>query len=70
VLSSGIEPQAAPEVLVNLDVDVPPFALQALRVVEFIDGDPARRAAGRARFRQYRERGINPNTHQLGSGSL
>ncbi len=69
-LSSGVEPAAAPEVLVNLDAEIPPLALQAQRVAEFIDGHPTRRSEGRARFRQYREQGITPITHQLGSGSL
>ncbi|HNR22219.1 MAG TPA: DNA polymerase III subunit chi [Steroidobacteraceae bacterium] len=70
ILSAGIEPAWTPEVLVNLDTAVPPLALRAARIVEFIDGDPARRATGRERFRQYRDQGITPNTHNIGAASL
>ena len=70
VLCPGIEPSGEPEVLVNLDASVPALALRAQRIVEFIDGDPAQRAAGRERFRQYRDRGITPNTHKIGAASL
>lgn len=70
ILSAGIEPAGRPEVFVNLDAGVPPLALRADRVVEFIDGNPALRAAGRERFRQYRDQGITPNTHTIGAASL
>jgi DNA polymerase-3 subunit chi len=55
------------DVLVNLAADVPPCAGVAQRVAEFIDGDPARRQAGRTRFRAYKERGLQPATHNLRS---
>lgn len=70
VLSAGIEPAQAPEVLLNLDAGVPALALRAARVVEFIDGNPALRTAGRERFRRYRDQGITPNTHKIGAASL
>lgn len=69
-LSGGIEPSEVPDIVVNLAADIPPIALRAARVAEFIDGDAARRAQGRARFRQYRERGLAPVTHQQGGASL
>ncbi|MGE0582283.1 MAG: DNA polymerase III subunit chi [Steroidobacteraceae bacterium] len=67
VLTAGIEPADLPDVLVNLDADIPAIALRAPRVLEFIDGEPARRLAGRDRFRRYREQGLEPNTHRIGS---
>jgi DNA polymerase-3 subunit chi len=65
LLSMGTPPPAPVDVLVNLAADVPPCAHAAQRVAEFIDGDPGRRQAGRARFRAYKDRGIQPTTHNL-----
>jgi len=67
LLSMGTPPTAPVDVLVNLAAEVPACAETAQRVAEFIDGDPARRQAGRARFRVYKDRGIQPNTHNLRS---
>lgn len=53
------------DVLLNLGGVVPPCAAQAERILEIIDADEARRQAGRARFRSYRERGLAPQTHHL-----
>ena len=50
---------------VNLAPEVPACVTEARRVAEFIDGDPTRRQAGRARFRTYKERGWSPTTHNL-----
>ncbi|HEU4626336.1 MAG TPA: DNA polymerase III subunit chi [Steroidobacteraceae bacterium] len=65
LLSMGTPPNIPFDVLVNLAADVPACADAAQRVAEFIDGDPGRRQAGRARFRAYKERGIQPNTHNV-----
>jgi DNA polymerase III subunit chi len=65
LLSMGTPPSGPVDVLVNLAADVPPCADAAQRVAEFIDGDPGRRQAGRARFRAYKDRGIQPTTHTL-----
>jgi DNA polymerase-3 subunit chi len=62
LLSSSPTP---PDVLVNLAPEVPACVAEARRVAEFIDGDPARRQAGRARFRTYKDRGWSPTTHNL-----
>lgn len=70
VLSAGIEPIDLPDAVLNLDADIPPIALRAARVLEFIDGEATRRAAGRERFRRYREQGLDPNTHKVGAASL
>ena len=70
VLSAGIEPASLPDAVLNLDADIPPIALRASRVLEFIDGEATRRTAGRERFRRYRDQGLYPNTHKVGAASL
>jgi DNA polymerase-3 subunit chi len=68
VLLSATElPPAAPQVIVNLASAIPPGIEQAQRVVEIVDGDAARRQAGRQRFKQYRALGVEPVTHQPGA---
>jgi DNA polymerase-3 subunit chi len=58
---------AGAEVLVNLAGGPPPDVAGVARIVEVIDADPARRQAGRERFKQYREAGLDPQTHQIGA---
>jgi DNA polymerase III subunit chi len=65
LLSSAAVPGAGLEVVINLAADVPDFVAQSKRVVEIVDADTARRAAGRARFKAYRERGVQPASHNL-----
>ena len=65
LLTSSATPPGDFDVLVNLAPEVPACVAEARRVAEFIDGDPARRQAGRARFRTYKERGWSPTTHNL-----
>lgn len=65
LLSMGTPPTVPFDVLVNLAPEVPACTDTAQRVAEFIDGDPARRQAGRTRFRTYKDRGIQPNTHNI-----
>ena len=64
LLSAGLQP-APPAVLCNLAKEVPPGVSGTQRVIEIIDADPVRRQAGRARFKQYRDLGIEPTTHKL-----
>jgi DNA polymerase-3 subunit chi len=65
LLSAGALPAGALDVLINLDETVPAFFERFERVAEIVDGDAGRRAAGRARFRVYRDRGIQPASHEL-----
>lgn len=65
LLSTSITPDGGIDVLINLAAAVPQVAAQAARIVEIIDGDPARREAGRARFKVYRERGLQPDSHNV-----
>jgi DNA polymerase-3 subunit chi len=57
------------DVLINLCAQVPDGFERFARVVEPVDGDPARRQAGRERYRLYRDRGLAPESHQVGSGN-
>jgi DNA polymerase-3 subunit chi len=52
-------------VLVNLHPEPPPFFSRFERLAEIIGLDDASVAAGRARFKFYRERGYELRTHNL-----
>ena len=65
LLTTSAVPESGIDVLVNLAPEVPPVAERAARIVEIIDGDPARREAGRARFRTYRKLGLQPVMHNV-----
>jgi DNA polymerase III subunit chi len=65
ILNIGACPTAAVDVLINLTAQVPAQPELAARIIEIIDADPARRAAGRSRFKTYRERGFALETHDL-----
>lgn len=65
LLTSSPTPPGGCDVLVNLAPEVPACVAETRRVAEFIDGDPVRRQAGRARFRSYKDRGWSPTTHNL-----
>ena len=51
--------------LVNLGSAVPPFFEKFARVAEFLDARPEVRAAGRERFKAYRGKSIEPQTHNV-----
>ena len=59
----GCEPGAHCDLLINLAADVPDFFSRFKRVAELVDPDT--RAAGRERFRFYRDRGYDMITHKL-----
>jgi DNA polymerase-3 subunit chi len=65
LLGAGAAPAAAFDFVINLAADPPPFLHLMRRVAEIVDGDEGRRRAGRARFKAYRELGIEPVTHTL-----
>ncbi len=66
LLSAGVTPPGPVDVIINLAAELPPCLTLAKRVAEIVDGDAARRQAGRARFKAYREMGIEPSSHNLG----
>lgn len=61
----GALPGFADDVLLNLDPGVPEGFERFARVAEVVGGADPDRAAGRERFRRYRERGGEPNTHRI-----
>jgi DNA polymerase-3 subunit chi len=62
-LTTGPLPDGASDLLINLGAAVPPFFEKFGRVAEFLDARPEVRAAGRERFKSYRARAIEPQTH-------
>jgi DNA polymerase-3 subunit chi len=66
-LSGGALPPGRFDVLINLAPDIPSCFEQAPRIAEIIDGDDARRRAGRARFKAYRDLGLQPVSHNIRS---
>ena len=65
VLNTGTGPTEAVDVLINLNAQLPTHPELATRIIEIIDADPVRRAAGRERFKAYRERGFPLQKHDL-----
>ena len=53
-------------VLINLQAEPPPFFSRFERLAEIVGIDEADAAAGRVRFRFYRERGYEMRMHNLG----
>lgn len=60
-------PDFLSEVLINLADPVPDRFDRFSRVAEIINQDETTRSAGRRRYRFYRDRGLNPMTHHLGT---
>ena len=65
VLNTGTGPTAAVDILINLRPQLPERLDLAARIIEIIDADPGRRAAGRERFKAYRDRGFALEKHDL-----
>jgi DNA polymerase-3 subunit chi len=53
------------DLLINLAPDVPEFFSRYQRVAELVDGNAERRAQSRERYRFYRDRGYQLNSHQI-----
>jgi DNA polymerase III subunit chi len=64
-LTTGALPADHADVLVNLGGTVPPFFEKFARVAELLDARPEVRAAGRERFKAYRAKAIDPQTHNV-----
>ena len=64
-LTTGPLPAGHSDVLLNLGGGVPPFFERFSRIAEFLDARPEVRAAGRERFKAYRQRAIEPQTHNV-----
>ncbi len=63
--SSGEAPSGDIDVLINLDGEVPDFYIRFARIAEIVEPLEPARAAGRARFRFYREHGFEPHSHNV-----
>lgn len=64
-IGSGQTPGPHDDVLINLAPEVPLFFSRFQRVAEIVAGDEAQRAAGRERYRFYRDRGYPLKVHDL-----
>jgi DNA polymerase-3 subunit chi len=64
-LTTGALPQGHADVLLNLGNSIPAFFEKFARVAEFLDARPEVRAAGRDRFKTYRGKSIEPQTHNV-----
>ena len=64
-LTTGALPEGHTDVLINLGESVPPCFEKFTRVAEFLDARPEVRAAGRERFKLYRGKSIEPQTHNV-----
>ena len=66
LLTAGTAPLQDVDIIINLAPEIPtPCLARTRRVAEIIDGDDTRRRAGRARFKAYRDLGIQPASHNL-----
>jgi DNA polymerase III subunit chi len=65
LLSAGTPPPRTVDIIINLAPELPACLGQTRRVAEIIDGDDTRRRAGRARFKAYRDLGIQPASHNV-----
>ncbi len=64
---AGIQPGSGLDLLVNL-ADSPPETLEAWqRIAEVADQTPERLQAARQRFRWYRDQGLEPQHHTVGT---
>ena len=64
-LTTGTLPDGHTDVLINLRNTVPPGFENFARVAEFLDARPEVRTAGRERFKVYRGKSIEPQTHNV-----
>jgi len=67
LISHRGDPDEEQDVLVNLTDQVPPFFSRFERMLEPLDRVPEILAAGRERFRFYRERGYSIEHHEVSS---
>lgn len=66
-LAWGQEPSGHDDLLINMQLAVPPFIGRFRRVAELVNAEAARRDALRASWRHYRERGYALEEHRLSS---
>ena len=69
LIGVAVELQAPCDVLINLAGEVPEFFSRYERVAEIVDADGNRRAAGRSRYKYYRDRGYELTSHNIQAGA-
>jgi len=65
IVDHALEHDGPAEVLINLRDTPPPFFSRFARLAEIVSADAADAAAGRERYRFYRERGYELRAHNL-----
>jgi DNA polymerase-3 subunit chi len=65
LVGDGSAEPADVDVLINLGESVPAFAERSARVAEIVSAEESARRAGRNRYRDYRDRGIPIQQHDL-----
>ena len=65
LIGDGSSDESEHQVLINLASEVPIFFSRFERLIECVDHDDAVKAAGRERFRFYREHGYPLQTHNI-----
>jgi DNA polymerase-3 subunit chi len=65
LIGDGSSDETEHQVLINLASEVPIFFSRFERLIECVDHDDAVKAAGRERFRFYREHGYPLQTHNI-----
>jgi len=58
-------PESGYQVLINLGSTIPDFFNRFERVIEIVENGETERQDGRQRFKEYRQQGIDPATHNL-----
>lgn len=64
-ISNGAAPKACKDILISLREEAPTDYSRFSRVVELIINDAADKSSGRARYKFYKEQGVEPNTHNI-----
>lgn len=65
LIGNDSEPDTELDLLINMSPEVPTWFSRFERVAELVDGHSERRNAGRERFRFYRDRGYELETHNI-----
>jgi DNA polymerase III subunit chi len=65
IVDDALTHEGDASVLINLHPQAPPFFSRFERLAEIVATDDSATAAGRARYRYYRERGYTLRTHDL-----